>query len=81
MICQMISQIIEPETPFALVTDPGSEEEIIERLLRIGYMNILGYNGFSMKDWKGQLIMPGIKKLEELDPQKHKIFIDVRNKP
>jgi len=37
---------------------------MIERLLRIGYLNILGYNNFSMKDWKGDISFPTLKKLE-----------------
>lgn len=29
MICQLISQIVAPESPFILITDQGKEKEII----------------------------------------------------
>lgn len=62
MICQLISRIVEPETPFLLFVEEGKQDGIIERLLRIGYLNILGYNNFSMKDWKGEHVVLNLKK-------------------
>ena len=52
---------------------------IIERFLRIGYFNIVGFNGFNMSQWKGQLINPSLRKFDELDMNKRRVFIDVRN--
>jgi hypothetical protein len=62
MICQLISRIVEPESPFLLFVEEEKQDGIIERLLRIGYLNILGYNKFSMKNWKGEHVVPSLKK-------------------
>ena len=81
MICQLICRVIDPHTPFALIVDDGTETEVIERLLRIGFSNILGYNSFNMKEWNGEMITPSLKTYEMIDITKKTIFIDVRNKP
>jgi hydroxyacylglutathione hydrolase len=81
MICQLISRVLDPSTPFALVVDDGTETEVIERLLRIGFNNILGYNGFNMKEWKGETFKPLLRTYETIESTKKTLFIDVRNKP
>ena len=81
MICQLISRVLDPSTHFALVVDDGTETEVIERLLRIGFNNILGYNGFNMKEWKGETFKPLLRTYETIESTKKTIFIDVRNKP
>ena len=48
-----ISMVSKAEDAVLLVTDEGKGEEILERLLRIGYFNILGYNNFLVSDYPG----------------------------
>ena len=42
-----------PETEYIVFADPGKWEDTAERLFRVGFFNLKGYNNFTMKDWKG----------------------------
>jgi len=44
--------ILDIKQPILLVTDLGREEEVITRLSRVGYDNILGYLAGSFDSWK-----------------------------
>jgi hypothetical protein len=37
------AMIVDVKQPLLLVTDEGSEEEVITRLSRVGFDNVLGY--------------------------------------
>jgi glyoxylase-like metal-dependent hydrolase (beta-lactamase superfamily II)/rhodanese-related sulfurtransferase len=43
--------ITDLKTPIALVADPGTEEEAITRLSRVGYDNIIGYLDGGLSKW------------------------------
>lgn len=80
-ITTWISNIFPPETEFLVVSEKGKFEEIADRLLRIGYFNIKGYNGFELSEWQGELSRPtviGFEKYKELKEISH---LDVRNLP
>jgi hydroxyacylglutathione hydrolase len=47
-LCNFISHFIAPDEEFIIICDMGKETEIINRLFRIGYFNIKGYNSFNM---------------------------------
>lgn len=62
-----------------MLTELGRSEEVMERLFRIGYCNMRGYNGFEASELKAELVQPVILKfitLKHLDNGEH---LDVRN--
>lgn len=44
--------IVDVKQPLLLVTDEGSEEEVITRLSRVGFDNVLGYLEGGVPAWK-----------------------------
>ena len=42
---------------------------------------MLGYNAFDMKEWRNDLIKAEMKKLQEIDKEMKRAFIDVRSRP
>ena len=46
--------LIDPATEILLFSTEEKIKENVERLLRIGYFNIKGYNGFNIEDWKAK---------------------------
>ena len=51
----LASTFLPPEPPILLVSEPGTEEEVILRLALLGYDNVLGYLDGGIKAWPGQL--------------------------
>jgi len=46
------AMIVDVKHPLLLVTDPGTEEEVITRLSRVGFDNVIGYLQGSFEAWK-----------------------------
>jgi len=69
-----------PESQFLIFTEPGKWEETAERLIRIGYFNIKGYNNFDIKDWKGETWKPKIVHYDGLKQIPDATILDVRKK-
>ncbi len=46
------TMIVDVKHPLLLVTDPGTEEEVITRLSRVGFDNVIGYLDGSFEAWK-----------------------------
>ncbi len=46
------AMIVDVKQPLLLVTEPGSEEEAITRLSRVGFDNVIGYLEGSFETWK-----------------------------
>ena len=74
--------IIPPNSKIVLFTETGQAEDMIERLLRIGYFNIEGFNDFSMNDWKAK----GYETMEvkqvdakQMKADEKRTNLDVRN--
>lgn len=44
--------IVDVHQPILLVSDPGTEEEVITRLSRVGFDNVLGYLNGGFEAWK-----------------------------
>ena len=44
--------IVDVKQPILLVTEPGSEEETITRLARVGFDNVIGYLDGGFESWK-----------------------------
>lgn len=63
-ICQLISHVLEPEKSFIVIADEEKRVEVLERFIRVGFSNILGYNDFDMKEWRGELVKAEIRKFE-----------------
>lgn len=50
-----VGSLISPETPILLLCENKEKaKDSVERLLRIGYFNIKGYNGFDINQWEAQ---------------------------
>ena len=49
-IVNLTPNFIPPEQEFIILTEEGKEVDIINRYFRIGYFNIIGYNGFKVDD-------------------------------
>lgn len=46
------AMIVDVKQPLLLVTEPGREEEVITRLSRVGFDNVLGYLDGGFETWK-----------------------------
>lgn len=46
------AMIVDVKQPLLLVTEPGTEEEAITRLSRVGFDNVVGYLDGSFENWK-----------------------------
>lgn len=46
------AMIVDVKQPILLVSDPGTEEEVITRLSRVGFDNVLGYLEGGFETWK-----------------------------
>lgn len=46
------AMIVDVKQPLVLVTEPGREEEVITRLSRVGFDNVLGYLDGGFETWK-----------------------------
>jgi len=46
--------ILDIKQPILLVADPSREQEVITRLARVGFDNVLGYLGGGFETWKNQ---------------------------
>ncbi|TXF75907.1 MBL fold metallo-hydrolase [Chryseobacterium sp.] len=46
------AMIVDVKQPILLVSDPGTEEEVITRLSRVGFDHVLGYLEGSFDSWK-----------------------------
>lgn len=62
-----VGTVIPFETPILLVTEHGSEQESIRRLLRVGYDHILGYLHHGAASWPDPLKQVRTLKAEEAD--------------
>jgi hydroxyacylglutathione hydrolase len=77
-----VSKILpSPETEYLLFTDAGKWEETAERLIRVGFFNIRGYNNFAIDAWQGETWKPTIYKFDHVKEEKDLTFLDVRNEP
>ena len=59
-LCNWVSMLIKPEDPLLVITDEDKHIEIIERMLRIGFFNVKGYNNFKMADYPSERFLPKI---------------------
>ena len=81
-----VGTLIETDARIILVTDPGKEQEAIERLARIGYERVDGYLEGGMKAWfTAQLPFDTImtfnsKECELLLETENYNLLDVRNR-
>jgi hypothetical protein len=52
MIAAWIGALLKPEINILLICKNDSGRDQIQRLFRIGFFNIKGYNGFTIDEWK-----------------------------
>lgn len=74
--------VIPPGTSLILFTEEGRAQDLIERLLRIGYFDIKGYNNFKMEDWKNKGFpawSPKIVNAKAAFEDANRTHVDVRN--
>ncbi len=50
---QLVSFVLKPDSQFVVVSSDPNNTEIIERLEKAGFKNMIGYNAFDIKEWKG----------------------------
>lgn len=53
-LASWVGLVIPPDASLVLFTEKGREKDLVERLLRIGYFNIKGFNNFTLQDWKNK---------------------------
>lgn len=84
MLAGWIGSIISPKTGLLLFTDSSDKaEELIRRILRIGY-HVIGYNGFTIEEWiagGGKISQPVYAKPDEINNNPDRVVVDVRNQP
>lgn len=74
--------VIPPNTNLILFTEPDRAQDLIERLLRIGYFNIQGHNNFTIEQWKAKgypTWEPKTVSAKELLADENRYVVDVRN--
>lgn len=76
-----IAMTVTHEDPIVVVTEEGKHEETIERFLRIGFFNILGYNNFKISEFPGNKWQPKIYNGESSHEFANRLHLDVRNPP
>ena len=74
-----ISMTVTHENPVVIVTEDGKHEETIERFIRIGFFNILGYNNFKIADFPGEKWKPVIYDGQSALSFADRLHLDVRN--
>ena len=47
-----VGTLVAPDANLLLICNKQKANDLIERLLRIGYFNIKGYNGFTIDEWQ-----------------------------
>lgn len=51
-LASWVGAIVAPDTNLLLICNKGKEKDLIQRLFRIGYFNIKGYNSFDLSEWQ-----------------------------
>ena len=72
------------DSKIVIFCNADRREDMIERLLRVGYFNILGVNDFSMEDWKSkefEWFAPKAVKVTAFKDLKDYTIVDVRKPP
>ncbi|MDO4770883.1 rhodanese-like domain-containing protein [Porphyromonas sp.] len=78
------AMIVDVKQPLLLVTEPGREEEVITRLSRVGFDNVLGYLDGGFDTWKAagkevdHVERISAEDLAQRFPLSDSIVIDVR---
>ena len=79
-----VGSLLDNNSRLLLITDAGKEEEVINRLARVGYENVAGYFEHGVESWKSAgFILDNITSLapdkfvERYTPNQH--ILDVRN--
>lgn len=80
-ITTWVSMICKPEDSFVLVVEEGKSEEVISRLIRIGYFNVHGFNNFKVADYPGEKNRPKIYDGKQILDVEGRVHLDVRNPP
>lgn len=68
-----VGTLIPIDTPMVVVGDPGTEEEAILRLARVGYENVKGYLQGGVDSWTG-----AGKELDKVESLKPSEFAEIR---
>ena len=76
-----LTNLISPDTEFLIFSEVNTFEDVADRLLRIGYFNIRGYNNFSIDLWGEELNKPTIIGFPEFKELKEYSHLDIRNIP
>lgn len=77
--------LLDPKHNYLIVGDKDLAKDTIKRLIRIGYLNIKGYNKFPLSDWSQKdLIKYNHASLHDLKKaQRHDnnwTILDIRNR-
>lgn len=80
-----VGLLLNPKDNYLILGDKDVVEDAIRRLIRIGYLNVKGYNNFSIKDWDHKDIVKyhhaTIHDLKKAQKHENDYYIlDVRNK-
>jgi glyoxylase-like metal-dependent hydrolase (beta-lactamase superfamily II)/rhodanese-related sulfurtransferase len=69
--------ITDLQTPILFVADPGTEEEVVTRLARVGYDNPIGYLDGGFEAWKAA--GEEVDTVEEITPKAFEAKFDGKN--
>ncbi|WP_277111260.1 MBL fold metallo-hydrolase [Chryseobacterium taklimakanense] len=69
------AMIVDVKQPLLLVTEPGTEQEAITRLSRVGFDNVIGYLDGSFESWKNS--GKEVDEIKRISPEE---FADQFNK-
>lgn len=80
-----VGALLPPKDNYLIIGDKDLVEDAIKRLIRIGYLNVKGYNSFPFRDWDSKDTVKYTRaSLHDLKKaQKHEndyYILDVRNK-
>lgn len=81
-LASWVGMFITPGAPLVLFCDQERSKDLVERLLRIGYFDIRGYNNFTIEEWKAKeypVWEPKTVTAAELAAAENKSILDVRN--
>lgn len=84
MLATWVGTYVPPDTQLVLFCNKDKANDLVERLLRIGYYNIKGCNGFTVDEWQQQglpIWEPKSVNAKGFAEAQNKTTLDVRNLP
>lgn len=78
-IVNWICNFVLPGEKFVIICSKGEHQDVIDRFLRVGFHNIIGFNDFNIAELKEEWIKPQILKFNTFHEVKEKTHVDLRS--